>query len=169
MTGLSGSGKSSIAYETKKLLKKEGINTYVLDGDNLRHTLNKDLGYSLKDREENIRRAACVASILREANVITIATFITPTNRLRELAKSIISDAYFRLIYVKASLQECIKRDPKGLYAKAQSGLIDEFTGISQIFEEPVSYDLLLDTEKNLLGECVGIFYKFIIKEIAQI
>lgn len=146
-TGLSASGKSTIAIELEKKLLEEGILSYRLDGDNLRFGLNKDLGFSIQDREENIRRTAEVAKILKENRIVVLASFITPTETLRKLAREIVKENFVE-VYVKTSLEECIKRDPKGLYKKAMNNEIENFTGISAEFEKPKNPELILDTEK---------------------
>lgn len=148
LTGLSASGKSTIAAELEKQLLGQSILSYRLDGDNLRFGLNKDLGFSVEDRKENIRRTAEVANILKDAGLVVVASFITPTEELRNIAKEIIKDDFIE-VYVKADIQTCIKRDPKGLYKKALAGEIDDFTGVSSEFEEPRVPDLIVDTNKH--------------------
>ena len=124
----------------------------MLDGDNIRHGINRDLGFSLQDREENIRRIAEIAKLSRNLGVVTIASFITPTKRLREIAKSIVGDDLLQ-VYVKASYEACEERDVKGLYAKAKRGEVKQFTGKDSLFEEPDQADLILDTESLSIEE----------------
>lgn len=153
-TGLSASGKSTISSRLEKQLLQKGIISCRLDGDNLRFGLNKDLGFSETDRKENIRRTAEVANIIKNINIFVIVSFITPTEELRELARSIIKNNFYE-VYVKCTLETCIKRDPKGLYEKALKNEISDFTGISAVYEEPKSPDLILDTEKLNMDECM--------------
>lgn len=146
LTGLSGSGKSTLAYELEKKLLMEGRACVVLDGDNIRHCLNKDLGFSAADRHENIRRTAEVARLMNEAGLMVITAFISPYREDRELARTIIGDSRFIEVYLSAEVAVCEARDPKGLYAKARSGQIPEFTGISSPYEAPLCPTLALDT-----------------------
>ena len=145
--GLSGSGKSAIARRAEKTLIENGILCYRLDGDNLRSGLNKDLGFSVEDRIENIRRAANAARLIADAGVVVIATFITPLRENRTMAREIIG-GIFNEIYVKCSVDTCSSRDPKGLYVRAFNGEIQDFTGVSSPFEEPDSDVFTIDTEK---------------------
>lgn len=131
LTGLSGSGKSTIAIQLEKIFLQNNLISTILDGDNLRLTINSDLGFSLPDRYENVRRVAEISKMFLNCGVITIVSLITPTNILRKLAKDIIGEEDFIEVYVKASIETCIKRDPKGIYKKD----IDNFTGKSSIFE----------------------------------
>ena len=147
-TGLSGSGKSTIAVEVEKELYRRGKASYRLDGDNLRFGLNKDLGFTAEDREENIRRIGEVAALFADAGLITLASFISPYKAGREAARQAVGAENFKEIYVKASVEACAERDPKGLYAKAKKGEIKNFTGISAPYEEPEFPDLVVDTEK---------------------
>ena len=144
-TGLSGSGKSTLAHAVENALFKCGHHTYVLDGDNIRYGLNKDLGFSPKDREENIRRIGEVARLFVQANVITLTAFISPYRKDREQARAIAAGGFVE-IYVKCALDVCEQRDPKGLYKKARAGQIPEFTGISAPYEEPDKAELVIDT-----------------------
>jgi len=155
LTGLSGSGKSTIATELEKTLTEHGKSCYILDGDNIRHGLNADLSFSKEDRMENIRRIAEVAGLFRDAGLITIVSFISPYKAGREEAKTIIGKQYFKKIYIKADLKICQQRDPKGLYKKALSGEIKNFTGISDVYEKPEQADLIIDTSKNTLEDSV--------------
>ena len=145
--GLSGSGKSTLAIGLERSLHENGLVTAVLDGDNLRSGLNKDLGFSDEDREENLRRVAEVAKLFAENGVVVIVSFITPLKEFRETARKIVGDEDFREVYVKASITTCEERDVKGLYAKAEAGEIANFTGRESAFEEPDSPWLVVDTE----------------------
>jgi len=154
-TGLWGSGKSTIAVEVEKELYRRGKASYRLDGDNLRFGLNKDLGFTAEDREENIRRIGEVAALFADAGLITLASFISPYSAGREAARQAAGAENFKEIYVKASVEACAERDPKGLYDKAKKGEIENFTGISAPYEEPENPDLIVDTEKLSLEESV--------------
>ena len=140
-TGLSGSGKSTIANALEKELFKMGKRTYILDGDNVRHGLNHDLGFTEADRIENIRRVAEVAKLMVDAGLIVLVTFISPFQKDREMARSKFQEGEFVEIFVDTPLEECEKRDPKGLYKKARQGLIKNFTGIDSKYEKPVNAD----------------------------
>jgi len=154
-TGLSGSGKSTIAVELEKELNARGKAVYRLDGDNIRHGLNSDLGFSGKDRNENIRRIAEAAALFKDAGLITLASFISPYRKMREFAKKKAGKDGFIEVYVKASPETCAKRDPKGLYKKASQGKIDNFTGVTSPYEEPEAPDLIIDTTQLTLNESV--------------
>ncbi len=154
-TGLSGSGKSTIAIEVERILNSKGYATYLLDGDNIRHRLNKDLGFSPEDRKENIRRVGEVAYLFQDAGIITLAAFISPFKEDRERIRNLIPNGRFIEIYVKCSLKTCEKRDVKGLYKKARAGLIKDFTGISSPYEEPTNPEIILNTEEETVEECV--------------
>ena len=156
MTGLSASGKSTIAVETEKILIGMGKAVYRIDGDNLRHGLNSDLGFSEKDRFENIRRAAEVCALFVDAGLIVLASFISPLASMRSLAREKTGDSFIE-VYVKADVETCEKRDPKGLYKKARAGEIPDFTGVTAPYEVPRSPDLVLDTERYSIEECVRI------------
>lgn len=147
--GLSGSGKSTLANGLERRLHAEGFTTHLLDGDNVRSGLNRDLGFSDADRAENIRRVAEVAKLFVQAGVVVIAAFITPQRALRQLARGIIGTEDFLEIYVSASFQACAQRDPKGLYAKAGAGGVAQFTGRDSTFEPPAPDEpaLIIDTE----------------------
>ena len=155
MTGLSGSGKSTIANEVEKILYSQGKKTYILDGDNIRHGLNKDLGFTDKDRVENIRRVAEVAKLMCDAGLIVITAFISPFRLEREMARSLFEKNDFKEIYISTPLKVAEKRDPKGLYKKARQGKIPNFTGIDSIYEKPINPDLEIDTSKVSLSKAV--------------
>lgn len=152
-TGLSGSGKSTIASEVEHLLFKKGIRTVLLDGDNLRFGLNKDLGFSERDRGENIRRASEVAKLFVDSGVVVLASFISPYESDRKKAKNIFKKGEFIEVFVKCNLEECKKRDPKKLYANAHKGVVSEFTGVSAPYEEPQKPDLVLESDKKNVHE----------------
>lgn len=154
LTGLSGSGKSTVAYEVEKKLLAKGHLCYVLDGDNVRHGLNRDLGFSPQDRSENIRRVAEVAHLLNEAGIIVITAFISPYRDDRERAKKIIGQERFIEVFLDARIEICEKRDPKGLYEKARTGLIPDFTGVNAPYEAPASPAIHLKTEEENLDLC---------------
>lgn len=154
MTGLSGSGKSTLAFSLEKRLIESGHACFVLDGDNVRHGLNRDLGFSPEARAENIRRIAEVARLMNAAGLIVITSFISPYRNDREMAREIIGDETFREIYISTPLERCEERDPKGLYLKARSGLIKAFTGISAPYEPPIRASLCLDTSLHSIDHC---------------
>jgi len=153
-TGLSGSGKSTLAQAVEGELYKRGCRTFVLDGDNIRHGLNKNLGFSPEDREENIRRIGEVASLFIQGGVIAMTAFISPYRADRDKARAIAGNDFYE-IYVKCDLSVCEERDTKGLYKKARAGEIKEFTGISAPYEEPLNPELVVDTSKETLEESV--------------
>ncbi len=154
-TGLSGSGKSTVAAELEKELSAGKKAVYLLDGDNVRHGLNSDLGFSEEDRNENIRRIAEVAALFKDAGLITLVSFISPYKKMREFAKEKAGKDGFVEVYIKASPETCAKRDPKGLYKKASQGKIDNFTGVTSPYEEPEAPDLIIDTTQLTLKESV--------------
>ena len=156
-TGLSGSGKSTIANEVAYKLHTMGHMTYVLDGDNIRHGLNKDLGFSPEDRNENIRRISEVAHLFADSGVIAITAFISPYRKFRNFCRALVGEGRFLEIYTKASLETCEKRDPKGLYKKAREGIIKDFTGINAPYEEPENPELVIDTDKYNIEESADI------------
>jgi adenylylsulfate kinase len=153
-TGLSGSGKSTLAQAVENALFDRGCRTYVLDGDNIRHGLNKNLGFSPEDRSENIRRIGEVANLFNDAGVMALTAFISPYRQDRDDARGIAGDSFIE-IYAKCALDICEERDPKGLYKKARAGEIPEFTGISAPYEEPENAELVIDTGVSSLDDCV--------------
>lgn len=156
LTGLSGSGKSTIAFELERQLVTSGHPVYVLDGDNIRHGLSRDLGFSPQDRTENIRRVAEVAKLFNEAGLLVITSFISPYCADRDLARAIIGKERFIETYLCTSLQVCEERDPKGLYKKVRQGNITEFTGISAPYETPQQPEIILDTGTLSVAESVA-------------
>jgi len=152
-TGLSASGKSTVAREVELALIQNGINAYVLDGDNIRHGLNSNLGFSPDDRKENIRRIGEVAKLFCEANVVTLTAFISPYQADRDLARKLLKPGQFFEIYCDSPISVCEERDPKGLYKKARAGEIPEFTGISAPYEAPAKPELSLKTGSETLEE----------------
>ncbi len=155
MTGLSGSGKSTLANAVSKRLHDMGKRSFVLDGDNIRHGLNKGLGFSEEDRKENIRRISEVAKLFVEAGIITIAAFISPFREDRDRARELFEPDEFIETYVKCPLEVCEERDPKGLYAKVRSGQITSFTGISSPYEEPLSPEITIESAEWTVKESV--------------
>ncbi|MGM0502371.1 MAG: adenylyl-sulfate kinase, partial [Bacillota bacterium] len=153
-TGLSGSGKSTIAVEVEKQLLQQGKAVYRLDGDNIRHGLNSDLGFSAEDRDENIRRIAEIAALFRDAGLIVLASFISPYQEMRDFARKRAKGDFVE-VYVKADVETCANRDPKGLYKKAKSGEIDNFTGVSAPYEIPENPELIVDTAELSIKESV--------------
>jgi adenylylsulfate kinase len=153
LTGLSGSGKSTIAVELEHALIENKHQAYILDGDNIRHGLNKNLGFSPEDRTENIRRIGEVAKLFTEANIITIAAFVSPYREDRGNVRKLLGHGEFIEIYVKCSLEVCEARDTKGLYKKARAGEVKDFTGISAPYEEPLNPELTVDSSKLSVEE----------------
>lgn len=154
-TGLSGSGKSTVAIALERELQKRGLLCRILDGDNIRSGINKGLGFTAEDRRENIRRIAEVAKLFVDTGIITIAAFISPSNDLRRMASDIIGAEDFKEVYISTPLEVCEARDVKGLYAKARRGEIKNFTGISAPFEAPEHPALSIDTSKVSLEDSV--------------
>ena len=167
-TGLSGSGKSTLSNAVEKKMHKAGYLTFSLDGDNIRLGINKDLGFAEEDRQENIRRIAEIAKLMNDAGVITLTSFISPYLRDRENARKIIGDESFVEVYVSTPIEECEKRDVKGLYKKARSGQIPDFTGISSPYEEPLSPEIAIDTSNMSVDEAADIILEKIIGYIQQ-
>jgi adenylylsulfate kinase len=162
LTGLSGSGKSTVAVAAEEALVRRGRLAYVLDGDNIRHGLNKNLGFSPADRTENIRRIGEVSKLFTEAGVIVFTSFISPYRADRDLVRSIHEPGRFVEAYVAASVETCESRDVKGLYKKARAGEIPEFTGISAPYEAPERPELVLDTNRQTVEESVGQLVSFL-------
>lgn len=163
-TGLSGSGKSTLANALDDLLWRRGIRSYVLDGDNIRHGLNRDLGFSPDDRTENIRRIGEVARLFTDAGIINSTAFISPYRSDRDRARSIQQEGDFIEVYVKASVDECERRDTKGLYAKARAGQIPEFTGISAPYEAPDAAEVTVDTESQSVEESLQAIVDYLVE-----
>lgn len=161
-TGLSGSGKSTVAIALERELHKRGLLCRILDGDNIRMGINANLGFSEEDRRENIRRVAEVAKLFVDTGVITIAAFVSPTEELRQLAENIIGKDDFKEIFISTPIEECERRDVKGLYARARRGEVKNFTGISASFEAPKHPALSIDTSKMPLEESVNMLLKFL-------
>jgi adenylylsulfate kinase len=155
-TGLSASGKSTIAHAVEKELHDRGIRTYVLDGDNVRHGLNSNLGFSPEDRKENIRRIGEVAKLMADAGVVVFTAFISPYREDRDTVRKLFEGDHFYEVFVKCSLEECENRDPKGLYKKARAGIIKNYTGIDSPYEEPLAPELVVDTEHLTIEESVN-------------
>ncbi len=162
MTGLSGSGKSTLAVALEKALIDRGIRTFVLDGDNVRHGLNKDLGFSPEDRNENIRRIGEVAKLFTDAGVINITAFISPYRQDRDRVRALMAEGDFVEAYVDCPLEVCEQRDPKGLYKKARAGQIPEFTGISAPYEAPERAELTLKTGEMSKEETLRTLVEFL-------
>lgn len=153
LVGLSGSGKSTLARGLENKLFKMGMLTQVLDGDNLRSGVNSNLSFTDDDRVENIRRAAEVSKLFANCGVVTICSLITPTEDIRKMAREIIGEKYFE-VFVSCPLEVCEARDVKGLYKRARSGEIKNFTGIDSVFEKPVNPDMIIETDKHSIEDC---------------
>ncbi len=154
LTGLSGSGKSTVAHEVERRLMDRGVHSFVLDGDNIRHGLNGDLGFSEEDRGENIRRIGEVSRLFTEAGLVVITAFISPFKQDRDRARGLFENGEFFEIFVRCPLELCESRDPKGLYAQARRGELQEFTGIDSPFEDPEDPELILDTGRMSVEDC---------------
>jgi adenylylsulfate kinase len=154
-TGLSGSGKSTMANALAARLFADEIKNYVLDGDNIRHGLNHDLGFSDADRKENIRRIGEVSKLFVDSAQVVLTAFISPFRVDRQVVRDLLEENEFVEVFVKCPLEECEKRDPKGLYVKARQGVIPEFTGISSPYEEPLNPELVVETSRYSIEECV--------------
>jgi len=165
-TGLSGSGKSTLANLVEIALHKQGLSTYILDGDNIRQGINKDLSFAPEDRTENIRRIAEISNLMLNAGVITLAAFVSPYIKDRQEVQQIVGTDNFIEIFVNTSLEECERRDVKGLYKKARSGEIKNMTGISAPYEAPVNPDLEIITDGQSIEESVEIIINFINKKL---
>lgn len=159
-TGLSGSGKSTIANELEVKLFEQGYHTFLLDGDNVRTGLNNNLLFTLEDRTENLRRIAEVSKLMVNSGLITIASFISPLRSDRQMIRDILGDADFIEVFISTSLEECERRDVKGLYKKARAGEIKDFTGISSPYEEPENPDIEINTEELSVKEAVEIIFE---------
>ncbi|MCE2769395.1 MAG: adenylyl-sulfate kinase [Saprospiraceae bacterium] len=166
LTGLSGSGKSTIGLALEKRLFQENFVAQLLDGDNIRSGINKNLGFSEEDRKENIRRIAEIAKLYLSSGIITINSFISPTAETRNIAKEIVGDADFLEIYINAPMATCESRDVKGLYKKARAGEIQGFTGVNQVYEEPENPALELRTDLLGVDEAVDKLFTFLKKHI---
>lgn len=154
-TGLSGSGKSTVAMGVERELHARGILCRILDGDNIRAGINNNLGFSAEDRKENIRRIAEIGKLFVQTGIVTLACFVSPTNEIRQMARDIIGQEDFREVFVSTPLEECERRDVKGLYARARRGEVKDFTGISAPFEAPEHPTLTIDTSRLTLEESV--------------
>ena len=163
-TGLSGSGKSTLANALEVELYNKGIKTYLLDGDNVRHGLNKDLGFSELDRVENIRRIGEVSKLFVDAGVITLTAFISPFKSDRQIARSLVKYDEFIEVFVDTPLEICEKRDPKGLYKKAREGAIKNFTGIDSPYEAPLDAEIRVDNAQNSIKENCDLIINYLIK-----
>ena len=161
-TGLSGSGKSTLAHSVEEILFSKGCRTYVLDGDNVRHGLTSNLGFSNEDRKENIRRIGEVTKLMMEAGLIILTAFISPFREDRIAVRNLISDGDFIEVYCKASLETCEARDLKGLYKRARLGEIKNYTGINSPYEIPDNPELIIDTDKEVLEESVSKIVSFL-------
>jgi adenylyl-sulfate kinase len=161
-TGLSGAGKSTISGAVEQALYQMGHHTYLLDGDNVRHGINKDLGFSDSDRVENIRRIGEVAKLFADAGMIVLTAFISPFRADRRLVRDLVEDGEFIEVYISTPLNECEKRDPKGLYKKARSGQIKNFTGIDSEYEEPEHPEIVVNTAEHDIEACVDIVVKYL-------
>jgi adenylylsulfate kinase len=161
-TGLSGSGKSTIAHRLEERFFKNGIRTYVLDGDNIRTGLNRDLGFSPEDREENIRRIGEMAKLFVDAGIVVLSAFISPYKKDRAIVRNLVGVDEFVEIYVKCPLDICEQRDVKGLYEKAHIGMIKQFTGIDDPYEEPENPEIVIETDKMSIEQCVEEILKFL-------
>lgn len=166
MTGLSGSGKSTVAKGLEQLLHQKGFLTKVLDGDNIRSGINNNLGFSEEDRAENIRRIGEVANLFLQCGVVTICSFVSPTKAIRQVAKDIVGEADFLEVYINAPIEVCEQRDVKGLYKKARAGLIKNFTGIDAPFEAPEN-GLEIRTDKTTIEEAVEQVFNYIQDKIS--
>ena len=164
-TGLSGSGKSTMSHALEERLFNEGCRTFVLDGDNVRHGLNSNLGFSNKDRKENIRRVGEISKLMMEAGFIIMTAFISPFREDRIAVRNLIPNGDFIEIYCKASLETCEARDVKGLYKRARAGKIKNYTGISSPYEVPENADLIIDTEQETIEDSVSIIISFLKKK----
>lgn len=164
-TGLSGSGKSTLATATEKELFQRGIRCVVLDGDQLRSGINRDLGFTDEDRRENLRRAAEIASLFLSVGFIVLVPMISPSSEARSAIRQRFEPETYMEIYIKCSIEECERRDPKGLYRKARSGLIKQFTGIDSLYEPPLEAELTVDTDSEPIKQCVQALVDLILRD----
>lgn len=162
LTGLPSSGKSTLAHEVERLLFERGCQSYVLDGDNIRHRLNQDLGFSPEDRRENIRRISEVARLFADAGVLILAAFISPYREDRAQARALNPPGRFIEVYCKSPVEVCARRDPKGLYKRAFRGEIQGFTGVDAPYEEPLSPEIIVETGLSTLGSCAQAILSFL-------
>lgn len=167
-TGLSASGKSTLAIALERKLYENGMLTQVLDGDKIRSGLNNNLGFTAEDRIENIRRIAEVSRLFSDCGIIAISAFISPTNAIRKMARNIIGNKNFFEVYVSTSIEVCEQRDPKGLYKKARAGTISDFTGISAPYEEPDDAQLTIDTSKYTVEEATQLIFNSVYQLISK-
>ena len=167
-TGLSGSGKSTIANGVELALNEQGFKTYLLDGDNVRLGLNNDLGFSDKDRVENIRRIREVAKLMLDAGLIVLCAFVSPFRKDRDALREVVNEEDFVEIFVNCPLEVCEERDVKGLYKKARAGLIKDFTGISSAFEAPLNPEIILNTKELSLEKCVEKILSLLLQKIQK-
>ena len=164
-TGLSASGKSTLAAATEEALYERGCHTYILDGDNIRHGLNKNLDFSHEDRTENIRRIGEVANLFRDSGIINLVAFISPYRADRQAARELSNGDSFIEVFVDCPVETCEQRDPKGVYKKARGGIIKEFTGISAPYEAPKNPEIHLHTDKVTVENCVQSILEYLIKQ----
>lgn len=162
LTGLSAAGKSTLAIAVEKALFEHGYHTYILDGDNIRHGLNKNLGFSPEDRTENIRRISEVARLFSDSGIINLTAFISPYRGDRRAARELCGDNAFVEVYVDCPVEVCEQRDPKGAYQKARQGLIKDFTGVSAPYDPPEKPEIHLHTDSTTVGECVEIILDYL-------
>lgn len=167
-TGLSGSGKSTIANAVEKKLQEQNVHTYTLDGDNVRKGLNNNLTFSPEDRKENIRRIAEVANLMVDAGLVVLAAFVSPYLKDRTRIKEIVGAANFVEVFVNTPIEECERRDVKGLYAKARAGEIQDFTGINAPYEAPINADIEIDTTKVTVNQSVDLILEQISIKLTQ-
>jgi len=162
LTGLPSSGKTTLAEALHNLLKGKGMPSVMLDGDSFRRAVSADLGFSLNDRQENVRRVANVAKIINKSGVVVICSFISPTEQIREMAKKLVGENCFFEVYVNTPLGVCKERDTKGMYKKAEEGIIKSFTGIDSPYEPPISPDLIINTARKSSNQCAKTIFNSI-------
>lgn len=165
-TGLSGSGKSTVANAVELALHNQGIHTYTLDGDNVRKGLNNDLTFAPEDRTENIRRIAELANLFVDSGTVVLAAFVSPYKKDREMIKNVVKDVNFVEIFIDTPIEECERRDVKGLYAKARKGLIKDFTGVNAPYEAPENPDVRIDTTQHSVAEAAQIVINAIAEKL---